>query len=204
MADTARRGFWGWIKRILQIIWWGGTTKPHPIWMVVACLGIGFLAGVAFDMRFRQVEIVERVRTFVFGEKSLELPRPVTDPPPGKAWVKALTTAYCPCVICCEKPVQDWRTAINRDVKANPYGIASAHTLVPPRIWLDIPGYGHAMVDDTGGAMRQSAKKGIIHLDLRYEDHAVARRWGRRWMWIAVPADSAAARLPQEPPAGKP
>lgn len=200
MADARPRGFLALVKRVLLYIWWGGTTKPHPIWMVVTCLGLGFIGGVAFDMRFRQIEVVERVRTFVFGEKSLELPKPVTDPPPGARWVKALTTAYCPCQICCEKVVQDMRTAINRDVNKHPHGIASAHQLVPPRIWLDVPGYGHAMVDDTGGAMRQSAKKGIVHLDLRYEDHQVARRWGRRWMWIAMPADCGAAKLPQEPP----
>ncbi|MBA2479386.1 MAG: 3D domain-containing protein [Planctomycetes bacterium] len=189
----------GTFKKILLWLWWGGSTRPGPMWLAVGCLGVGFLGGIFFDMRFREVEVIERVRTYIFGEKSLELPKPVTAPPPGKEWVKALTTAYCPCVICCEKVQQDWKTAINRDVRANPYGIASAHQLVPPRIWLDIPGYGHAMVDDTGGAMRQDAKRGIVHLDLRYEDHQVARRWGRRWMWIALPEDCGAAKLPPEP-----
>jgi 3D (Asp-Asp-Asp) domain-containing protein len=186
-------------KTILMWILWGGPTKPGPAWLAVGCLGVGFLVGVGFDMRFREVEVVERVRTYIFGEKSLELPKPVTDPPPAMAWVKALTTGYCPCKICCEKDPQDWKTAINRDIRVHPYGIASSHQLVPPGIWVDVPGYGHAMVDDTGGAMRQDAKRGIVHLDLRFEDHAVARRWGRRWMWIALPKESGAARLPPEP-----
>jgi 3D (Asp-Asp-Asp) domain-containing protein len=187
-------------KTILLWIWWGGTTKPHPIWSWVFLCCVGFTGGVLFDMRFRQVEIVERVRTFIFGEKSIELPKPVTPPPPGMAWVKVLTTGYCPCKICCEKEQQDWKTSINRDIRANPFGIATAHDLVPPRIWVEVPGYGWAMVDDTGGAMRQDAKRGIVHLDLRFEEHQVARRWGRRWMWVALPADCGAARLEQEPP----
>lgn len=178
---------------------WGGPTKPGPAWILVGGMAAGMILGALFIMRFQQVEVVERVRTYIFGDKSLELPKPVTPPPPGMAWVKALTTAYCPCVICCEKEHQDWKTSTNRDIRIHPYGIASAHKLVPPGIWLDIPGYGHAMVDDTGGAMRQDAQRGIVHLDLRFEEHQVARRWGRRWTWIALPIDSGAAKLQPEP-----
>jgi len=113
------------------------------------------------------------------------------------AWVKVLTTAYCGCEICCPG-TSDNKTAINRDIRQQPYGIAVEPKIIPYRINLLVPGYGYAMVDDTGGAMRQAAAKGIIHLDLRYADHQVARRWGRRWMWIAVPADCAAAKMQQD------
>jgi 3D (Asp-Asp-Asp) domain-containing protein len=200
MADAAPQRPW-W-KTLLLWIWWGGTTKPSYLWHVVLWSCIGFLAGVAFDMRFRQIEIVERVRTYIFGDHGAwEMPRPVTEPPPGMAWVKVLTTGYCPCPICCEKPVQDWKTSTNRDIRKHPYGIASSHDLVPPGLWLEVPGYGYAMVDDTGGAMRQDAKRGVVHLDLRFEVHEVARHWGRRWVWIALPADGAAAKLAVEQPA---
>ncbi len=187
------------MKLILLWIWWGGSTKPGPGWALVGGLALGFIVGVLLDMRFREVEIVERVRTYIFGEKSMELPKPVTPPPPGMVWVKVLTTGYCPCRICCEKAVQDWKTAINRDIRTYPYGIASAHQLVPPRLWLTIPGYGYAMVDDTGGAMLKDASRGIVHLDLRFEDHQIARHWGRRWVWVALPEESGAAQLPREP-----
>ena len=88
-----------------------------------------------------------------------------------------------------------------RDFRKHPYGIASASSMIPYRagLMLMVPGYGYAMVDDTGGGMRQSAERGIVHLDLRFEDHHVARKWGRRWMWIAVPEDTGAAKLPPEP-----
>lgn len=188
------------MQAVLTWLWWGGSSKPGPSWLLSFGIAMGFIIGVLFVWRFGQVEVVERVRTYIFGEKSLELPKPVTPPPPGMAWVKVLTTGYCPCVICCEKVDQtNQTTAIGRLVRVHPYGIASDKNLVPYRTNLLIPGYGYAMVDDTGGGMRQSGKRGIVHLDLRFEDHQVARRWGRRWMWIALPADSGAARLPPEP-----
>jgi len=199
MADVPSRGFWPRARAVLLWLWWGGSSKPGPSWLLSFGIAMGFIIGVLFVWRFAEVKYIEKVRTYIFGEKSLELPKPVTLPPPGMAWVKVLTTAYCPCFICCEKKVQDHKTAINRDIRTFPHGIATDHKLIPPRINLMIPGYGYAMVDDTGGAMRQHAKRGIVHLDLRYEDHIVARKWGRRWMWIALPEDSGAARLPPEP-----
>jgi 3D (Asp-Asp-Asp) domain-containing protein len=187
------------LRRAISVLWWGGSTRPGPAWLIAYGLALGFIIGVLFHMRFNQVEVIERVRTLVFGEKSLELPKPATPPPPGTIWAKALTTGYCPCVICCEAQT-DGRTAINRKVAEHPYGIAVEPKLLPYRIHLLVPGYGYAMIDDTGGAMRQSAKRGILHLDLRYPDHAVARRWGRRWMWIAIPETAAAAGLVFEEP----
>lgn len=192
-------GIWQRVWKVLLWLWWGGSTKPGPAWLMAYGLAMGFIIGALFQMRFAEVEVIERVRTYIFGEKSLELPKPVTPPPPGMAWVKALTTGYCGCEICCPG-TSDHKTAINRDIRQQPYGIAVDPKLIPYRIHLFVPGYGYAMVDDTGGAMRQDAAKGIIHLDLRYAEHQVARRWGRRWMWIAVPADCAAAQIPQEPP----
>ncbi|MBA3687187.1 MAG: 3D domain-containing protein [Planctomycetes bacterium] len=171
---------------------------------------MGFIIGVLFVWLFPSgVEVIERVRTevverfkvLVGGTATLEYPKPVTPPPPGMAWVKALTTGYCACEICCPG-TSDNKTSVNRDVREHPFGIASDPKLVKPWTALDIPGYGHAIVDDTGGAMRQAGKAGIVHFDLRFHDHQTARTWGRRWIWIAVPADAPAAKLP-EPETGK-
>lgn len=196
-----RQRLWYWTR----IMWWGGASKPGPAWLVAYGLAMGFIIGVLFHMNFSDIEVVERVtekvrevRVYLFGEdKAPNLPRPVTPPPPGMAWVKVLTTGYCGCEICCPG-TSDHKTAINRDIRQQPYGIAVEPKIIPYRISLLVPGYGYAMVDDTGGAMRQDAAKGIIHLDLRYAEHQVARRWGRRWMWIAVPADCAAAKMQQD------
>lgn len=120
-------------------------------------------------------------------------PMPATPPPVGMRWVEVMTTAYCPCAICCGDSA-DGRTANNRDVKKFPHGIATENRILPIGTHLFIPGYGEHMVDDTGGAMRQSAKRGVVHLDLRFADHRVARSWGRQWHWILVPEALPAAR----------
>nr|MDA3959587.1 3D domain-containing protein [Planctomycetota bacterium] len=120
-------------------------------------------------------------------------PPPETPPPPGTKWVEVKTTGYCPCPICCGKD-SDGRTSLNRDVLRFPYGIAVEPKLIPYRQWLNVPGYGEHMVDDTGGAMRQSAKKHTVHLDLRFKTHQQARRWGVRWLWIAIPEAAPAAK----------
>ena len=158
--NAPRPGFsqrlWYWTR----IIWWGGTSKPGPAWLVAYGLAMGFIIGVLFHMNFAQIEVVERVtekvrevRVYLFGEdKAPNLPRPVTPPPPGMAWVKVLTTAYCGCEICCPG-TSDNKTAINRDIRQQPYGIAVEPKIIPYRISLLVPGYGYAMVDDTGGAV---------------------------------------------------
>ena len=74
-------------------------------------------------------------------------------------------------------------------------GMAAAPALIPYRMTLEVPGYGTALVDDTGGAMRQDAVRHVVHLDLRFVTHAEALRWGRRWMWISLPADGPAAQV---------
>jgi 3D (Asp-Asp-Asp) domain-containing protein len=126
-------------------------------------------------------------------------PMPSTPPPEGMAWVEVMTTAYCPCAICCGDSA-DGRTANNRDVKKFPHGIAAENRILPIGTYLFIPGYGEFMVDDTGGAMRQSAKRGVVHLDLRFAEHQVARRWGRQWHWILVAKELPAAKPPAQWP----
>ena len=106
-----------------------------------------------------------------------------------------LITAYCPCEQCCgiyTNPI----TSIGRELKTHPYGIAADHALLPPHTVLTVPGYGTAVVDDTGGAMRRSGQESIVHIDLRHKSHDEALEWGRRWLWIAVPSDLSAAALP--------
>jgi 3D (Asp-Asp-Asp) domain-containing protein len=107
-----------------------------------------------------------------------------------------LTTAYCPCEKCCGIYAANPITSIGRELKTHPYGISADHTLLPPHTVLTVPGYGTATVDDTGSAMRRSGQENIVHIELRYESHEEALKWGRRWLWIAVPANLPAAALP--------
>lgn len=170
--------------------WWFAGLADRRTWFPgVRLLAVGVLIGVAVGWSYGRI-----FHVVVIEETSL--PRPVTDPPPGCAWVRVLTTGYCPCQLCCGL-FANGHTAINRDVRQFPFGIAVAPTLIPYRLGLEVPGYGSAMVDDTGGAMRQDALQNVVHLDLRFVTHAEARRWGRRRMWIALPLGAPAVRIAQ-------
>jgi 3D (Asp-Asp-Asp) domain-containing protein len=167
--------------------WFRGLTDARTWFPGFRLLLVGVLLGVAVGWSFGRI-----LHVMVLEEKSL--PKPVTQAPPGTAWVHVLTTGYCPCSLCCGL-FANGHTAINRDVATFPFGIAVAPTLIPYRSSLDVPGYGTALVDDTGGAMRQDATRHVVHLDLRFITHVEALHWGRRWMWISLPADGPAARL---------
>ena len=94
-------------------------------------------------------------------------------------------TAYCPCEKCCGKWAASAKTAIGRDARTT-VGVAADPKLLPYRTRLEIPGVGMREVDDTGGAMRQSAKKGIVHIDLRMKTHAEAKAWGVQWLMVRI------------------
>ena len=96
--------------------------------------------------------------------------------------VDAVVTAYCPCSKCCGK-YADGVTSAGKD--ANTRGCAVDPKMIP---------YGSDVVigekawraDDTGGAMRQSGRKGVYHIDLRMATHAEALQWGRKRIKVTV------------------
>jgi len=80
-------------------------------------------------------------------------------------------------------------TSTDVDTDDHPTGIAAAPTILPYGTLIKVTGYNNgnwAKVDDTGGAMRKDAKRGIVHIDLRFKTHAEAVQWGRRHMTITV------------------
>ena len=178
-----------WIRKGRALLrWWFAALGNRHGWfaalrLTMTTLGVGMLIGWASTRYLRIIAVEEKF-----------LPKPVIEAASGLRWVRVKTTGYCPCWICCGMS-SDGRTAINRDVTKFPYGIAVEPKLVPYRLMVDVPGYGTAMVDDTGGAMRQSAKDGIVHFDLRFITHMEARRWGVRHMYIALPVTIPAAQL---------
>ena len=93
-------------------------------------------------------------------------------------------TAYCPCKKCCGD-YADGKTSINRDAWKT-LGAAADPKLLPYGTRLNIPGVGIRIVDDTGGAMRQSAKEGIWHVDIRFHDHKDAEEFGTRWEYVKI------------------
>lgn len=104
---------------------------------------------------------------------------------PATQIVKMKVTAYCLCSECCGKWSGGNKTSTGD--KATVYdGVAADPKLLPYRTQLNIPGIGIKEVDDTGGGMRQSAKQGIYHIDVRMPSHSEARKWGVRWLEVEV------------------
>lgn len=96
--------------------------------------------------------------------------------------VEATATGYCPCEKCCGK-FADGMTSIGRSVELYPYGIAADPSVIPYGTVVEVPGYGRVEVDDTGAAMKKS--KGI-RIDLRFETHERALKWGRRNVTLEI------------------
>lgn len=94
-------------------------------------------------------------------------------------------TAYCADCSICNGKWADGRTALNDDARVCD-GVAAAPNLIPYRTRLSIPGVGIKEVDDTGGAMRQAARKGIYHIDVRFLSHDEAKRFGVKWLDVEV------------------
>lgn len=159
---------------------WGGQLST--IWSQVFP---GFLVGAVSAWLGAWWEILRPRRGWVDG--LLRHQSATTD-----IWV--LCTGYCPCDVCCG----EWAngtTSTLVDTAAQPRGIASDNDLVPVGTTLTIPGYGEATVDDTGAAMRQSARAGLVHLDLRFPAHDEALRWGSQWHHVEVPTTIRAAQV---------
>lgn len=97
-------------------------------------------------------------------------------------------TAYCACTICCGKNAVGI-TASGKPVSYNGglFVAADVHVL-PFGTKLRIPGYGEinsetgdvVEVIDTGSAIVGD------RLDVFFDDHQVAREWGRQWLPVQV------------------
>ena len=93
-------------------------------------------------------------------------------------------TAYCPCKKCCGN-CADGKTSTGRNAWKT-LGVAADPKLLSYGTKLDIPGVGIRKVDDTGGAMRQSAKNGIYHIDVRFHSHQEALNFGVRQLDVEI------------------
>lgn len=106
--------------------------------------------------------------------------------------VRMKVTAYCLCSVCCEKWALrqaqgklERKTSIGDNARVYD-GVAADPKLIPYRTRLEIPGIGIKEVDDTGGGMRQDAKRGIYHIDVRMASHSEARRFGVKWLEVKI------------------
>lgn len=119
-------------------------------------------------------------------------------PAPSRTWwrLRVLTTGYSPhdavdgAYHATKGPRWRWITAdLVTDVREEPYGVAVDPRALPYGVDIVIPGYhrGAAVdADDTGGRLRQSWARGVLHLDLRFRTEASALKWGQKTMTVKV------------------
>lgn len=98
--------------------------------------------------------------------------------------VNTFLTAYEPSRTSCGK-YADGRTSTGRNAwRMN--GCAADPRVIPYWTMAKIPGVGWKLVDDTGGAMRQSARRGIYHIDVRFTYVYQANRYGEKWKSVKL------------------
>ena len=103
--------------------------------------------------------------------------------------VSARVTAYEPSRRSCGR-FADGKTSLGGNAwKLN--GVAACPKAIPYGTLVHIPGVGFRTVDDTGGQMRKSWRRGIYHVDLRMTYIYQARRWGNRHLTIKLYKKSA-------------
>ncbi|MDO8752225.1 MAG: hypothetical protein Q7J22_01545 [Candidatus Wolfebacteria bacterium] len=101
-------------------------------------------------------------------------------PPPEVIFMKV--TAYCSCALCSRG---SGVTALG-DKARTLDGVAADFTLLPPRTVLFIPGIGEREVDDTGRDMREAARAGQYHIDVRFSSHSKALAFGSRVLPVTI------------------
>lgn len=91
-------------------------------------------------------------------------------------------TAYTPDFRSCGNSADGFTSKMDNAYRFD--GVAASPDVIPYRTGVYIPGFGIKEVDDTGGAMRQAAKKGYYHIDLRMKSNREADKFGIKWQRI--------------------
>lgn len=126
----------------------------------------------------------------IVGTPQIKLAERQSEPVNALQWASrpiqfdSIVTAYCPCPLCCGDE-SDGKTSRGRDAYTT-RGVAVDPSIIPYGSIVSIPGYGSFVADDTGGAMRNDGKKGIVHIDLRFNNHHDALVFGRQHLKITV------------------
>lgn len=160
----------------------------QPILVAVCCLASGVLIVTLLVSTSRADSVLQSAPSSSSASQrtdctATDKARPVL----ANRVIRMKVTAYCLCKICCGKwaDFSERKTSIGDNARKYD-GVAADPNLLPYRTRLEIPGLGVKEVDDTGGGMRQSAKKGIYHIDVRMPSHEAALRWGIRWLDVVV------------------
>lgn len=110
-------------------------------------------------------------------------------------WIAATVTGYSPhdAIDSGHASTRDTKTATMRDWRTHPYGIAADPRILPYGTHIQVPGYLEKSepntaweVDDTGGGMRRSWRRGIVHIDVRFKTEHSARKFGKKDISVLV------------------
>jgi|ERR1043165_2410362 3D (Asp-Asp-Asp) domain-containing protein len=74
-------------------------------------------------------------------------------------------------------------TARGNNCNDHPYGIAAYLPHYPKGTVISVPGYGDALVDDTGGDIRKAEVKWV---EVRFPTHEEAKQWGVKTLKIRI------------------
>lgn len=110
-------------------------------------------------------------------------------------YVRATVTAYSPHdkIDSGHPSTKDTKTSTMVDWRFNPYGIAADPKAIPYNTSIYVPGYLEKSspntaypVDDTGGRMRRSWRRGVLHIDLRFKTESSAKQWGTKELNVLI------------------
>ena len=90
--------------------------------------------------------------------------------------VEMNVSAYCTCAKCCGE-FADGYTASGKLAEGL---IIAAPPKYPFGTIMDVPGYGVAVVEDRGGAIKGNK------LDILFPSHQAALNWGRKYLMVKV------------------
>lgn len=90
--------------------------------------------------------------------------------------INMVVTAYCPCELCCG----DWADGLTASGVPAKGKIIAAPIEYAFGIRMCIPGYGEAVVQDRGGAIKGNK------IDVLFENHQEALEWGVQELEVKV------------------
>jgi len=103
-------------------------------------------------------------------------PSAPTEPAQDYTEVEMNVSAYCPCEKCCGE-FADGITASGIPAKGRLIAAPKKYSFGTR---MDVPGYGTALVEDRGGAIKGNK------IDLLFPTHQEALNWGRQYLTVKV------------------
>jgi len=125
------------------------------------------------DARQRCTEAVKEAR-----QRGTEAPSISSDEQVGVGdyYVEMNVSAYCICTKCCGK----WSDGITASGKPAKGLIIAAPPEYAFGTIMEVPGYGRAVVEDRGGAIKGNK------IDLLFPTHQSALNWGRQYLTVEI------------------